>query len=153
MSETLLSSVQTRAWGRNAVPVATTGDSASGKSGEARVHFHDFLQGVNPRHEREEPEMNDTPVLNGSAQDLAALSGQTNTPGHAQLALDAATQHTSGTGPEPWTLMAPSVERSSASARLATTAPFRIYARAAETRIDPGTTSSTPSIRDEETTP
>ncbi|MBF0270502.1 MAG: hypothetical protein HQL98_00310 [Magnetococcales bacterium] len=146
MSESMLPSVQPRAWGRDATRLSTSGDAETGKSGEARIHFRDFLSPVNPRQDPAESEERPSALMNGSPAELAALNGQTSAPSESgETALTALDSE-----PEPWTLMAPTVALPRVRSSMAGNAAFRIYARAAHPLADPAPASAHPDERGEE---
>ncbi|MBF0339926.1 MAG: hypothetical protein HQL95_03060 [Magnetococcales bacterium] len=109
--------------------MSTSGDADAGRSGESRIHFRDFLPGVNPRQTDDAPKENAPPLMTGSAADLAVLLGQ---------APAGKAQELSGVGggdgqeQQPWTFVAPTVETSQARNLPPGSAPYRIYARIGE---------------------
>ncbi|MBF0212651.1 MAG: hypothetical protein HQM00_03685 [Magnetococcales bacterium] len=136
MSDSMLSTIQPRAWGREVVRVSTTGDSEVGKSGEAKVHFRDLMPGANSRPESEEvDETASAPLMTGSPADLAAVQGHKPPPSGARSGQEEVIVSTFETEPEPWTFMAPTVSLPRGRFSGSGNAPFRIYARAASEAV------------------
>ncbi|MBF0192194.1 MAG: hypothetical protein HQL99_13795 [Magnetococcales bacterium] len=133
----MLPSVQPRAWGRDATRLSSSGDAEAGKSGEARLHFRDFLSPTNSRQDPVESEERRSALMNGSPAELAALNRTPASLANPQGEPPEAAALSPDSDPEPWTLMAPTVNPPRPRSTLTGNAAFRIYARAAHPLAEP----------------